>query len=176
MNAGSILEFADTGGNVLLALAPGASDMMRNLALELGVEVDTKGTKVYDHFSRQAAAGATDPTLIATREWVASDAILGKQGRPDAPVLFRGLAQAVPAGAELVGLRRAVGRPWVWGSGVAHRWGLEHSGAQHKGGTRHRRTRMSARVCEQACEPCSSAHARGAPAPDPPLPPTRPPR
>lgn len=96
----SILEFADAGGNVVLALSSSASDLMRSLAADLGVEVDAKGTKVYDHFSRQAAGGADDPTLVATSAWIDADAVLGSE-RPKAPVLFRGVAQAVPTSSEL---------------------------------------------------------------------------
>ncbi|KAI8463906.1 MAG: Dolichyl-diphosphooligosaccharide--protein glycosyltransferase subunit WBP1 [Monoraphidium minutum] len=91
----------DRGGNVVLALSAGASDLMRGLAAELGVEVDAKGTRVYDHFSRQAAGGASDATLVATSAWPALPAIVGSPG-PAAPVLFRGVAQAVPTNSELV--------------------------------------------------------------------------
>ena len=103
LSRAAVLDFVDAGGNVLLALAPGASDAMRALAAECGVEVDAKGTLVHDHFSRQAAGGAADATLVATSAWVDSDAILGPRGeRPNAPVLFRGVAQVAPTGAELV--------------------------------------------------------------------------
>ncbi|KIZ07826.1 oligosaccharyltransferase complex subunit beta [Monoraphidium neglectum] len=101
LSKASILEWADAGGNLLVALAPGASDLVRGLAADLGVEVDAKGTRLYDHFSRQAAGGATDPSLVATSAWIDSDAFLGA-ARPSSPVLFRGVAQAVPTSSELV--------------------------------------------------------------------------
>lgn len=97
----TIVDFVDNGGNVLVALAPGASDTVRWLAAECGVELDAKGTQVYDHFSYQAAGGASDPLLVATSAWVDSDAILGAK-RPKSPVLFKGIAQAVPTSSELV--------------------------------------------------------------------------
>lgn len=103
MSRSSIVDFVDAGGNVILALAPGASDNVRSLAAECGVEVDAKGTVVFDHFSRhQPSGGDADATLVATSAWVDSDAILGAGARPGAPVLFRGVAQAVPSSAELV--------------------------------------------------------------------------
>jgi len=45
------------------------------LALECGVELDDKGTAVYDHFNHQAAKGASDPALITTTAVVKSPAI-----------------------------------------------------------------------------------------------------
>jgi hypothetical protein len=139
VNKLSIVDFVDAGGNVLIALSPDASDTMRGIAAECGVEVrggarggvrgagggepgafrrleppqtapvpktrlpappqvDAKGTQVFDHFSRQAGAG---PDLVVTSQWVDSGAILGKD-RPAAPVLFRGVAEVVPTGSELV--------------------------------------------------------------------------
>ncbi|GBF95806.1 hypothetical protein Rsub_08242 [Raphidocelis subcapitata] len=97
-----VLDFIDRGGNVLLALARGASDLMRDLAAEVGVEVDAKGTAVFDHFSRQAAGGAEDATLVASAAWFDSDALFGGAARPEGPVLFRGVAQGVPAASELI--------------------------------------------------------------------------
>jgi hypothetical protein len=84
---------------------------MRALAAECGVEADAKGTKVYDHFARQAAGGADDATLVATGAWVRSEAILG--AGPAAPVLFRGVAEAVPTSSELV--RRGAGAVCFFG-------------------------------------------------------------
>lgn len=97
----SIVEFVDSGRNLILALGAGASDTVRSLAAEVGVEVDAKGTEVYDHFSHQAAGGADDATLVTTTAWVDSAAILGAE-KPGAPVLFRGVAQVVPFSSELV--------------------------------------------------------------------------
>jgi hypothetical protein len=51
----------------------------RGLLLQGGVEFDDKGTALYDHFSHQAAGGASDPTLVATSHIVESKAIFGDQ-------------------------------------------------------------------------------------------------
>jgi hypothetical protein len=71
------LDFVDSGKNLLLAANSDASDAVRSLALECGVELDDMGTSVYDHFSHQAAGGASDPTLITTAAVVNSKAIFG---------------------------------------------------------------------------------------------------
>jgi hypothetical protein len=72
-----ILDFVDSGRHLLLAGSSEASDTIRSLALECGVELDDKGTALYDHFAHQAAGGASDPTLVATSHIVHSKAIFG---------------------------------------------------------------------------------------------------
>eukprot|EP00879_Flechtneria_rotunda_P025422 GHRR01027016.1.p1 GENE.GHRR01027016.1~~GHRR01027016.1.p1 ORF type:complete len:331 (+),score=101.31 GHRR01027016.1:89-1081(+) len=97
----AIVDFVDSGKNLVLAASSDASDAIRSLALECGVELDDKGTEVNDHFNHQADRGAHDSALIATTAVVDSPAIFGSQP-PKAPVLFKGLAAAVPASSELV--------------------------------------------------------------------------
>lgn len=67
----------DSGKNLILAASPDASDSIRSLAVECGVELDDKGTNVYDHFNHQAADGADDSTVVATSAVVESRAIFG---------------------------------------------------------------------------------------------------
>lgn len=77
VNPEGILEFIDAGHNMILAAAPDASEPIRNLALEVGVDFDDKGTTVFDHFSYQAAGGADDSKLVVTSEVVDAPGILG---------------------------------------------------------------------------------------------------
>lgn len=72
-----ILNFVDSGKHLILAGSSDASDMIRSLALECGVEFDDKGTALYDHFSYQAQGGASDPTVVVTQHIVESKAIFG---------------------------------------------------------------------------------------------------
>lgn len=74
----AILEFIDSGRNVLLAANSQVSDTMRTLAAEVGIDVDEKGTKVFDHFSFSSLGGKADHTLIAASSFVDAPAILGK--------------------------------------------------------------------------------------------------
>ena len=73
----AILEFVDSGHNLLLAVNSEVSDTMRLLAAEVGVDLDEKGTSVFDHFGAQQAG---DPTLIATTEVAQLRSIFGEQG------------------------------------------------------------------------------------------------
>lgn len=74
----TILDFVDSGHNVLLAASSEVSEAMRSLAAEFGVDLDDKGTKLFDHFSRGAAGGGLpDDTLVASSELADAPTITG---------------------------------------------------------------------------------------------------
>ncbi|GIL45161.1 hypothetical protein Vafri_2479 [Volvox africanus] len=102
-----ILEFVDSGHNVLMALNSDASESMRNLAAEFGIDVDDRGSKVYDHFSHATLNGKEDHTLIAGGNVVDAPVMVG--GPYKEPVLFRGIASVIPGDAELATV--ALGAP-----------------------------------------------------------------
>lgn len=71
----------DAGRNVLIAASTEVSELMRTLATEVGVDLDDKGTKVFDHFSYATFAdGKQDHTAVLTRDVVQSAAIVGAAG------------------------------------------------------------------------------------------------
>ena len=76
VSLGNILEFVDSGHNMLLATSSDVSDTMRTLAAEVGVDMDDKGTAVYDHFNHQL--GDEQHTLIASSELCSVAPMLGK--------------------------------------------------------------------------------------------------
>ena len=76
----AILEFIDSGRNVLVAASSDVSDTIRTLAAEVGVDLDEKGSKVFDHFSHASLEGTADHTLLIAKDAVKSEAILGKEG------------------------------------------------------------------------------------------------
>lgn len=68
----------DAGRNVLIAASSDVSELMRTLATEVGIDLDDKGTKVFDHFSYATFAdGTQDHTAILTRNVVQSAALVG---------------------------------------------------------------------------------------------------
>ncbi|KAG2491121.1 hypothetical protein HYH03_010565 [Edaphochlamys debaryana] len=96
----TILDFVDSGHNVLLGVNSDVSEAMRNLAAEFGVDLDDRGTKVYDHFHYAVKEdGKQDHTLIAATDLVDSPVMVG--GPYKQPILFRGLAASVPSNSEL---------------------------------------------------------------------------
>jgi hypothetical protein len=58
----------------MLAASSEVSDTMRMLAAEVGVDLDERGTSVYDHMGAQQG---DDPTLIASSEIARLSHILG---------------------------------------------------------------------------------------------------
>jgi hypothetical protein len=75
----AILDFVDSGHNVLLGLNSDASETMRNLAAEFGLDVDDRGTKVFDHlhYATLTDGSAPDHTLIAAADLVDSPVMTG---------------------------------------------------------------------------------------------------
>ena len=64
-----MLDFVDAGHDLLLAVDSNASDELRELATDLGVDFDTKGSVVTDHFNRhdQQHAGIITSNALDSR-------------------------------------------------------------------------------------------------------------
>lgn len=76
-----ILEFVDSGHNLLLAGGTDVSDSIRALAAEVGVDMDERGTRVFDHFSfAHTAEGNADHTLLVAKDIVSAPGIFGSTG------------------------------------------------------------------------------------------------
>ena len=94
-----MLDFVDAGHDLLLAADSNASDELRELAADLGVDFDSKGSVVTDHFNRydQQHAG------IVTSNALDSSTIFGSSykhvsiGRPilDALALCKPCRRAI---------------------------------------------------------------------------------
>jgi len=92
-----IVEFVDSGRDLVLMAGSDVSDTIRSLAAECGVELDDSGSSVWDHFHYQKAEN--DHSIVATSVVAKIDPILPKS--LPGPVLFKGIAQTVPASNEL---------------------------------------------------------------------------
>ena len=73
----SILEFIDSGRDVLLAVDSQVSEELRGLISDLGVDVEPKGTAAIDHIDSVQSSSAVDHTLIASREYGGVDGLFG---------------------------------------------------------------------------------------------------
>lgn len=68
----------DSGRNLLMTVNTNVSEALRTLAGEFGVDLDDRGTKVYDHFNAVPnAQGVVDHTLIKASDMVDSSVITG---------------------------------------------------------------------------------------------------
>ena len=73
VDATALLDFVDAGHDLLLAIDSDSSDELRELAADLGVDFDSKGSVITDHFNKcdQQHAG------IVTSHAVDSSTIFG---------------------------------------------------------------------------------------------------
>lgn len=98
-----ILEFADAGRDLLLAVDSGASEELRELAQELGVDLDASGNAVIDHFGYEATLGSEDHAAVLAAGTTASRAVL--PAPLPGPVLFRGLGMSLSPESETVSVQ-----------------------------------------------------------------------
>ncbi|KAM7253635.1 hypothetical protein ACFE04_021789 [Oxalis oulophora] len=98
----AILDFVDSGHDLIIAADTNASDLIREVATECGVEFDEDSSAmVIDHTSYAVSATEGDHTLIATSNFIKSDVILGSK-KIEAPVLFNGVGHSLNPANTLI--------------------------------------------------------------------------
>lgn len=102
LDLAAILDFADSGHDVIVAADENASDLIRNIAAECGVDFDEDSSSVViDHISYAVSETEGDHTLIASDDFIKSDVILGST-EIEAPVLFKGIGHSLNPANSLV--------------------------------------------------------------------------
>ncbi|CAA6659732.1 unnamed protein product [Spirodela intermedia] len=87
--------FRGFGHDLILAADPSASDLIRDIATECGVDFDEDpASVVVDHVGYAVSETNLDHTLIASDDFIQSDVILGSE-KIKAPVLFRGIGHSL---------------------------------------------------------------------------------
>ncbi|GMH02745.1 hypothetical protein Nepgr_004584 [Nepenthes gracilis] len=95
INHAAVLDFVDSGHDLIIAADVNASDLIREIATDCGVDFDDDpAALVVDHNSYAVLNSEGDHTLIAADDFIQSDVILGSK-KIEAPVLFRGIAHSV---------------------------------------------------------------------------------
>lgn len=92
MSVESIAEFIDGGGNVVVSASSAVGDAIRELATEVGIEIDEEGSSVIDHLNFDSGKDdGTHTTLVIPRENVlTAPTIVGDKGSMNS-ILFRGI-------------------------------------------------------------------------------------
>ncbi|KAJ9595545.1 hypothetical protein L9F63_013254, partial [Diploptera punctata] len=85
----TITEFIDGGGNVLVAGSSNSGDVLRELASEVGFEVDEEGASVIDHLNYDMN-DLGKHTLVVAEPTNLIDAPVITGPRPKAPLLYQG--------------------------------------------------------------------------------------
>ncbi|XP_051127390.1 dolichyl-diphosphooligosaccharide--protein glycosyltransferase 48 kDa subunit-like [Andrographis paniculata] len=97
-----VLDFVDSGHDLILAADSNASDLIRNIASESGVDFDEDPSAVViDHTGYAVSKVEGDHTLIASDSYIESDVILGSR-KIEAPVLFKGIGHSLNPKNSLV--------------------------------------------------------------------------
>ncbi|KAF7840919.1 dolichyl-diphosphooligosaccharide--protein glycosyltransferase 48 kDa subunit [Senna tora] len=102
IDAAAILDFVDSGHDLIVAADSNASDLIREIATECGVDFDEDpAAMVVDHSGYAVSATEGDHTLIASDDFIKSDVILGSK-KIEAPVLFQGIGHSLNPSNSLV--------------------------------------------------------------------------
>ncbi|MED6204147.1 Dolichyl-diphosphooligosaccharide--protein glycosyltransferase 48 kDa subunit [Stylosanthes scabra] len=102
IDAAAILDFVDSGHDLIVAASSNASDLIREIATECGVDFDEDfSAMVIDHSGYAVSATEGDHTLIASDDFIKSDVILGRE-KIKAPVLFQGIGHSLNPSNSLV--------------------------------------------------------------------------
>ncbi|XP_042463567.1 dolichyl-diphosphooligosaccharide--protein glycosyltransferase 48 kDa subunit-like [Zingiber officinale] len=102
LDLAGILDFVDAGHDLILAADSSASDLIREISTECGVDFDEDpAALVIDHTSYAVSETEGDHTLIASDIFIESTTILGDE-KIEAPVLFRGIGHSLNAANSLV--------------------------------------------------------------------------
>ncbi|GKV26564.1 hypothetical protein SLEP1_g35845 [Rubroshorea leprosula] len=102
VDVAAILEFVDSGRDLIIAADANASDLIKEVATECGVDFDEEpGAVVIDHISYAVSDIEGDHTLIASADFIKSDVILGSK-KIEAPVLFQGIGHSLNPANSLV--------------------------------------------------------------------------
>ncbi|KAL3527070.1 hypothetical protein ACH5RR_011726 [Cinchona calisaya] len=102
LDLAAVLNFVDSGHDVIVAADANASDLIRNIASECGVNFDEDSSAVViDHTSYAVSETEGDHTLIASDTLIESEVILGKK-KIEAPILFKGIGHSLNAKNNLV--------------------------------------------------------------------------
>ncbi|XWS45370.1 hypothetical protein CRYUN_Cryun15aG0131000 [Craigia yunnanensis] len=97
LDSAAVIDFVDSGHDLIVTADASATDLIKNIAIECGVDFDEDSSAmVIDHKSYAISGTEGDHTLIASDDFIQSDAILGKT-KIEAPVLFKGIAHSVNA-------------------------------------------------------------------------------
>lgn len=102
IDSNAIVDFIDNGGgNVLVAASSEVGDILRDLGMEVGLELDERGTSVIDHLIYDVKDSG-DHTLLAVNPSLLMDSELIVGPKTTTPCLYRGLGMTADPENPLV--------------------------------------------------------------------------
>ncbi|CAG2118184.1 unnamed protein product [Medioppia subpectinata] len=102
VNVEAITEFIDNGGNVLVAANSNVGDAIRELATEVGVEIDEEGAHVIDHMNYDVSDAGQHTLIVAESDsLLPAPTIVGDRAKIG-PILYRGIGMVSDQNNPLV--------------------------------------------------------------------------
>ncbi|CAK9225976.1 unnamed protein product [Sphagnum troendelagicum] len=102
LDVAAVLDFVDSGHDLILAAGTKTSNFVRDIATECGADFEEEvDAVVIDHTQFAITPGENDHSVIAADSFVDAPTILGSEHIP-APVLFRGIAHSVNIANDLM--------------------------------------------------------------------------
>ncbi|KAL1494733.1 hypothetical protein ABEB36_010281 [Hypothenemus hampei] len=102
LNVDTVTQFIDNGGNVLVAGSEVTGDVLRELASEVGFEVDEEGAFVIDHLNYDISdEGQHTKLVISSENLIDAPVIIGSK-KGIAPLLYQGTGILVDSENPLV--------------------------------------------------------------------------
>jgi len=101
IDKGTIVDFIDNGGNVLVAASSAVGDVLRDIGGEIGLELDEENTAAIDHLNYDVK-DAGDHTLLAVDPGNIADVELMVGPKPSVPALYRGIGMTADPDNPLV--------------------------------------------------------------------------
>jgi len=89
LSAEAIIKFVDDGGNLLVAGSSSSADVLREIASEVGFELDEEGATVIDHLNYDATDEGQHTLVVADPANLVDAAPIVGSVKP-APLLYRG--------------------------------------------------------------------------------------
>ena len=86
----TLTGFIDQGGNVLVAASSQVGDVLRDFAMEIGIEPDERETAVIDHLNFDVSDQGDHTLLSIDQENIINSPMIVGENR-EAPVLYKGL-------------------------------------------------------------------------------------
>ncbi|CAG9771081.1 unnamed protein product [Ceutorhynchus assimilis] len=90
LNVDTITQFIDNGGNVLVAGSESTGDILRELASEVGFEVDEEGAFVIDHLNYDSSDEGQHTKLVVSSENLIDAPVIVGIKKNIAPILYQG--------------------------------------------------------------------------------------
>jgi oligosaccharyltransferase complex subunit beta len=95
------MDFVDSGHDLIVAADSDASEFIRNIAAESGVDFDEDtSAMVIDHTGYSVSGSSGDHTLLAADDIIQSDVLVGST-KIEAPVLYKGIGHSLNPASTL---------------------------------------------------------------------------